>query len=309
MINLIVITSSEFVRDIFKTHDLKFASRPNLMAGKIILYSYGGFGFTPYGKTWSKLCKICALDLFSFKRVMSFKFIKEEEGNNLVDKIMMVKRSPVNLLEMLLSLSTMTIWIEAWDGARSQGNGWFLNDIIKEDEGKKLDGDDMNEDLVDVLLRIKRNGELDLSQTMENVKAVVLDLFIAGSNTSSTVIVWAMTKLIQHPKVMQKAQLEVRKVLNGKRILEVGDIIKLPYLNQRFEETSLDFGVANFEYIPFGGGRRICPGVSFALASIELWLAQLFFYFNWELPGGTNTQELDVEEAFGLILTRKIIYV
>ncbi|KAH0463902.1 hypothetical protein IEQ34_006688 [Dendrobium chrysotoxum] len=79
-INLIVITSSEFVHDIFKTHDFKFASRPNLMAGKIILYNYASFSFAPYGKTWSKLR--------SLKQVMSFKFIREEEGNNLVEKIM-----------------------------------------------------------------------------------------------------------------------------------------------------------------------------------------------------------------------------
>ncbi|KAH0464108.1 hypothetical protein IEQ34_006894 [Dendrobium chrysotoxum] len=186
-----------------------------------------------------------------------------------------------------------------------------LNEIIAEHEGKKLDRDDMNEDLVDVILRIKRNGEMDLSLTMENVKAVILDLFIAGSDTSSVAIVWAMKELIRHPKVMHKAQLEVGEVLNGKRILEQGDINKLRYLNQviketlrlhpiaplvprlcceivelagytipveswvminewammrdpkywedlvifrpeRFEETTLDFGVAHFEYIPFG---------------------------------------------------------
>ncbi|KAL0908564.1 hypothetical protein M5K25_023066 [Dendrobium thyrsiflorum] len=407
--NLIVISSSELVCDIFKTHDLKFASRPKLMAGKILLYNYSDFGFAPYGKTWSKLRKICTVELFSLKKVMSFKFIREEEGNNLVKKIMMAKRTPVNLSEMLLSLPNVTIARAAFGKGSSQQKKFLLslkktfeylsgfnvadmfpswsfvgeitglrhgmeqvhkemdgvfNKIIEEHEGKKLDGDDMNEDLVDILLRIKRNGEMDLSLTMENIKAVILDLFIAGTETSSAAMVWAMTELIRHPKVMQKAQLEVREALNGKRILEEGDINKLPYLKQviketlrlhpssplvprlcretvelagytipvesrvminawaimrdpkywedpemfrpeRFEETALDFGVANFEYIPFGGGRRICPGVSFALASMELWLAQLLFYFDWELPGGRSYQELDVEEAYGLILSRK----
>ncbi|KAI0516223.1 hypothetical protein KFK09_008895 [Dendrobium nobile] len=240
-----------------------------------------------------------------------------------------------------------------------------LNEIIEEHEGKKFDGDDTNEDLVDVLLRIKRSGEMDLSLTMENVKAVLLDLFFAGTETSSTTLVWAMIELIRHPQVMQKAQLEVRKVLNGKIRIEEGDIHKLLYINQviketlrlhppvpllarrlccetvelagytvpiesrvvinvwamtrdpnywedpeifqpeRFEEKAIDFGVENFEFIPFGGGRRICPGISCALASMELWLAQLLFYFDWEISGGRSPQELDVEEAFGLTLTRK----
>ncbi|KAL0921503.1 hypothetical protein M5K25_008581 [Dendrobium thyrsiflorum] len=95
-----------------------------------------------------------------------------------------------------------------------------FNEIIEEHEGKKLDGDDMNEDLVDILLRIKRHGEMDLSLTKEIIKAVILDLFIAGTETSSAAMVWAMLEPIRHPKVMQKAQLEVREALNGKRILE-----------------------------------------------------------------------------------------
>ncbi|KAH0464651.1 hypothetical protein IEQ34_007437 [Dendrobium chrysotoxum] len=409
-INLIVITSREFVHDIFKTHDLKFASRPKLMAGKIILYNSTNIGLAPYGKTWSKLRKICAVELLSLNRVTSFKFIREEEGNNLVEKIRMARRSPVNLSVMLLSLSNVTIARAAFGKGSPQQKRFLLamkktfeylsgfkvvdlfpswsflgeisglrhrmervhmemdgvlNEIIEEHEGKKLDVDDTNEDLVDVLLRIKRSGEMDLSLTIENVKAVILDLFLAGSDTSSTTLVWAMTELIRHPKVMQKAQLEVRKSLNGKIRIEEGDIHKLPYLNQviketlrlhppapllvprlccetvelagytipvesrvvinvwtmmrdpkywedpeifrpeRFEEKAINFGVANFEYIPFGGGRRICPGMSFALASMELWLAQLLFYFDWELPGGRSPQELDVEEAFGLTLTRK----
>lgn len=174
-----------------------------------------------------------------------------------------------------------------------------------------------------------------------------------------------MSELIRYPKVMQKAQLEVRQALNGKTRIEEEDIDKLPYLNQvikealrlhptapllvprlcreevelagytipvesriminvwammrdsknwedpeifrpeRFEENALDLGVANFEYVPFGGGRRICPGMSFAFASMQCWLAQLLFYFDWELPGGKSPQELDVEESFSLSLTRK----
>ena len=44
---------------------------------------------------------------------------------------------------------------------------------------------------------------------------------------------------------------------------------------ERFQGSHIDFRGANFEFIPFGGGRRICPGISFALANIELVLSQL----------------------------------
>ncbi|KAH0463718.1 hypothetical protein IEQ34_006504 [Dendrobium chrysotoxum] len=118
----LVITSSEFIHDIFKIHDLKFASRPKQYNPLQLCY----IGFAPYGKTWSKLHKICTVEFFSLKRVMSFKFIREEEGNNLVENIMIAKRSPVNLSEMLLSLLNVTIARAAFGKGSAQQKGFLL---------------------------------------------------------------------------------------------------------------------------------------------------------------------------------------
>ena len=55
---------------------------------------------------------------------------------------------------------------------------------------------------------------------------------------------------------------------------------------ERFRGTSVDFKGGSFQYLPFGSGRRMCPGIEFGLASIEITLAHLLYQFNWQFPNG-----------------------
>ncbi|KAL5802282.1 hypothetical protein ACOSQ4_030587 [Xanthoceras sorbifolium] len=69
---------------------------------------------------------------------------------------------------------------------------------------------------------------------------------------------------------------------------------------ERFLNSSVDYKGMNFEYIPFGAGRRMCPGISFALSNIELPLAQLLYHFDWKLPNRMRPEDLDMTEVFGV---------
>jgi cytochrome P450 len=73
---------------------------------------------------------------------------------------------------------------------------------------------------------------------------------------------------------------------------------------ERFEEEShgVDFRGNDFQFLPFGSGRRMCPGVTFSLAVTELALASLLFHFDWKHPAPA---ELDMAEAFGVTARRK----
>ncbi|KAL6840805.1 hypothetical protein ACP4OV_029331 [Aristida adscensionis] len=225
-------------------------------------------------------------------------------------------------------------------------------------------GEDNDDDLLSVLLRLQKTSKLQFPLTDEIISAVIFDMFAAGSDTSSTTIEWAMSELIRNPRVLHKAQLEVRDTFKGKEILTEDDMAKLTYLHlviketlrlhppapfiyrqcretcqvmgyqvpkdttvfvnvsaigrdkkywdaaeefrpERFHNSKIDFKGTDFVYIPFGTGRRICPGIHFAQGNMELALASFLYHFDWELPGGVNPKELDMAEAFGITVRRK----
>jgi cytochrome P450 len=61
----------------------------------------------------------------------------------------------------------------------------------------------------------------------------------------------------------------------------------------RFLGSSIDLKGNDFELIPFGAGRRICPGIFIALATVELSLANLLHKFDWEMPSGVEDIDMD----------------
>jgi cytochrome P450 len=74
---------------------------------------------------------------------------------------------------------------------------------------------------------------------------------------------------------------------------------------ERFENTNLDFKGTNYEFLPFGSGRRMCPGANLGLANIELALASLLYHYDWKLPDGVKPEDVQVWEGPGLIAKKK----
>lgn len=174
-----------------------------------------------------------------------------------------------------------------------------------------------------------------------------------------------MSEMLKNPKVLERAQAEVRQVFDATKQVDETGLHKLTYLKmviketlrlhppapllvprecrehcqikgytirpgtrvivnawaigrdprfwpeperfkpERFEDSSVDFKGADFEYIPFGAGRRSCPGMMFALPNMELPLAQILYHFDWQLADGLRHEELDMSEAFGSIAAKK----
>ncbi|WVZ93291.1 hypothetical protein U9M48_039285 [Paspalum notatum var. saurae] len=69
----------------------------------------------------------------------------------------------------------------------------------------------------------------------------------------------------------------------------------------KYWDDARDFRGNCFEFMPFGSGRLMCPGMSFGLANVEVALAKLLFYFDWSLPDGVHPRELDMTETLSII--------
>ncbi|KAF7850598.1 hypothetical protein BT93_L5202 [Corymbia citriodora subsp. variegata] len=76
------------------------------------------------------------------------------------------------------------------------------------------------------------------------------------------------------------------------------------FIPERFEGPSIDLRGHDFQLLPFGSGRRGCPGMQLGLTVIRLLVAQLAHCFDWELPDGMSSSELDMSEEFGLTIPR-----
>lgn len=73
---------------------------------------------------------------------------------------------------------------------------------------------------------------------------------------------------------------------------------------ERFWHSNLDVRGQDFELIPFGAGRRMCPALPLALRMIPVMLGSLLNSFNWKLEAGIRPEDLDMEEKFGLALVK-----
>ncbi|KAJ8429248.1 hypothetical protein Cgig2_026284 [Carnegiea gigantea] len=406
----LVISSAEAAKEVLKNHDINFANRPKLMVGKILYYNFSDIGLSPYGEYWRQLRKIAALELFTVKRVQSFRHIREEEVSkfikslasaaasgsvvNLSDKLFGLLFNITssregedqdafrvflsNLLDALAGFSMADLYpsiklLESLSGFRKKlqemikESDRMLDPIIEEHIFNKRQGK-AEEDLVDVLLRFQKENEsanMSFSLTTNNIKSVILEIFSAGSETSFSTLEWAMSELLRNPKVMEKAQAELRDFFKEKGITGESSLNELKYLKlviketlrlhpvvpllvpresiehcqihgydvpsktrimvnafaiatdpqyweepevfkpERFEGSSIDYKGNNFELIPFGSGRRMCPGIALGVANMELPLAMMLYRFDWKLPAGMKPNDLDMDEPFGVTVRRK----
>ncbi|XP_065860574.1 cytochrome P450 736A117-like [Euphorbia lathyris] len=404
----LIISSADMAREIMKTHDIIFSDRPKSKLSKILSYDQKDIAGAPYGEYWRQMKSIAVVNLLSNKRVKSYKDVREEETNLMIDNIKS-SSSPVNLSKIIANTTNDTVsrvalgkkygekmmkdlTREAADvlGFFDVGNfipwlGWvssakglyakaekvakemdeFLDKVVDQHLAKdNWKAESKNKDFVDVLLWIQKENIAGFPIDKTSIKAILLDVFNGGTDTTVSALEWVMTELLRHPEVMKKLQNEIREILKNKSEITEDDLDKIPYLKtvikealrlhpplpllilrvstqdvkvkgfnisagtqvfinayaigrdpalwdraeeffpERFMNSGIDFKRQYFELIPFGSGRRICPGIQFAMSIVELGLTKIL-KFDWELHGVATPQDLDMTETTGISADRK----
>lgn len=116
----------------------------------------------------------------------------------------------------------------------------FLEGVLEEHINKEKrvdDKSDESKDLVDILLEVQREKTTGLTLQRDNLKAVILDVFGGGIDTTSTTIEWAISELIKHPRVMKRLQQEVTEIAQGRSMIREEDLEKMEYLKAVIKET------------------------------------------------------------------------
>ncbi|KAK8940363.1 Cytochrome P450 71A25 [Platanthera guangdongensis] len=222
-------------------------------------------------------------------------------------------------------------------------------------------------DFVDILLSVKDESEDGGEEFVLNrgsIKAIINDMFIAGTDTLYNTLEWSMAELISHPTSLKKAQDEIREAVGSKPNITEEETAQMHYLKAAVKETlrlhppfpmlvprearedvklhgytipaktvvfinawaiardgehwekadefwperflnNVDSRGQDFHYIPFGGGRRGCPGISFSFATIVCALANLLCFFDWEIEEERKEKVLDMREFMDINVHKK----
>ncbi|XP_019179028.1 PREDICTED: cytochrome P450 CYP736A12-like [Ipomoea nil] len=76
------------------------------------------------------------------------------------------------------------------------------------------------------------------------------------------------------------------------------------FIPERFIDSDVNILGHDFVLLPFGYGKRMCPGAKLGLLNVKLIVSHLAHGFNWELPKGRSPSEMDMDEAFGLVTAK-----
>ncbi|KAJ3692765.1 hypothetical protein LUZ60_011860 [Juncus effusus] len=223
--------------------------------------------------------------------------------------------------------------------------------------------EEKEKDFLGFMLRLEKEGDSKTPFTVTHVKALLMDMVVGGTDTTSNTAEWAMAEMLKKPEILKKVQEELDRVVGKQNIVQESHLPQLHFLSliiketlrlhpvvpllvphcpsspctidkyfvpagtrvfinawaiqrdrknwtdplefkpERFLGAKRDFSGKDFDYLPFGSGRRICAGIALADRMAAYLLATLVHSFDWKIPEGS---EINLEEKFGIVMKKAV---
>ncbi|EEF24148.1 flavonoid 3-hydroxylase, putative [Ricinus communis] len=194
---VVIVSSAEMAKQILRTNDHIFASRPQTAAGKYTTYYYSNVTWAPYGAYWRQGRKIYLHELFSSKRLDSYHDIRVEEMRAFVSPIhaLSVTGKPILLKDHLsgatLSIISRIVLGKKYFITESESESvseryvkrmkalkvkWdrFHDHVLGEHKAKKAEVKNfVPKDMVDLLLQLADDPELEVKLNNDSVKGFI----------------------------------------------------------------------------------------------------------------------------------------
>ncbi|RDX74888.1 Cytochrome P450 82C4, partial [Mucuna pruriens] len=286
---VLVLSSWEMAKECFTVHDKAFSTRPCVAASKLMGYNYAMFGFTPYGPYWREMRKLATIELLSNHRLELLKSTRTSE-----------LEAAIRELHKLWSREScpkggVLVDMKQWFGDLTHSI------VLRMVRGKPY-GDDYAEGEARRYKKAMRDcmslfGVFVLSDAIPFLRWLDINGYEkamkrAASELDPLVEGW----LVEHKR---KRALS----MNGKEEQDFMDVMLNVLQDVQISGYDSDTTIKatclgkNYELVPFGSGRRACPGASLALRVVHLTLARLLHSFNVASP---SNQVVDMTESIGL---------
>ncbi|KAL4618621.1 hypothetical protein ACB092_06G023800, partial [Castanea dentata] len=322
---VVIVSYLSAVEECFTKNDMVLANRPRFLLGKHIGYNYTTMSSSSYRDHWRNLRRICTLEIFSTNRLNMFSGIRKDEVKHLLRKLSKSNNNSggfakVELKSMLLEL-TFNIITRIVAGKRYYGYGEdekdekeakqmmrlaartdvFLHGLIDEVRSKDKEGNTM----INHLLSLQRSEPE--YYTDQIIKGLTQVLIVAGTDTSAMTLEWAMSNMINLPHLSSNdctiggydTPCDTMLLVNAWAIYRDPKLWDdaTSFKPERFGMNESDL----YKLMPFGLGRRACPGTGLARRTLGLTLGSMIQCFEWQR---VTMEEVDMAEGNGVTMPK-----
>nr|XP_010325462.1 flavonoid 3'-monooxygenase-like isoform X3 [Solanum lycopersicum] len=251
----IIVTSPALAREVLKDKDTIFANRDVSVAGREVTYGGTDIVWTPYGPKWRMLRKTGSpvnvgeqMFLTALNVITSMLWggtVKGEERATLGAEV----RDVVTKMNELLVTPNLSDFYPGLAWFDLQGVKKKMKVLAKRydnifesmiDQRQKMNRNGVGQeskDFLQVLLKLKDEADPKMPLTMTELKALLTDMVVGGTETSANTVEFAMTEIMNKPDVLRKLQQEVDTVVGKDNIVEESHIQHLPYLYAVMKEV------------------------------------------------------------------------